>query len=80
MTRVQLYTRRGCCLCDQAKAALDRVRAEEPFELEVVDVDTDPELCARYGEEVPVVAVEGRKVAKFRVDEPALLKRLRAPS
>jgi glutaredoxin len=74
--KIILYTRVGCHLCDDAKAALERVRARAPFELEVVDVDTRAELAERYGPEVPVVLVDGAKVAKFRVDESALLRRL----
>lgn len=77
MAHVQLYTRQRCHLCDVAKEALDRVRTAEPFELEIIDVDTDPTLVDKYGLEVPVILVDGKKVAKYRVDEAALLKRLR---
>ena len=78
MPHVELYTRKGCHLCDVAKDALDRVRATSPFELTVIDVDTDAELTERYGLEVPVILVDGIKHAKFRVDEAALLARLEA--
>jgi glutaredoxin len=74
--RVELYTRTQCHLCDEAKALIDRVRADTPFELEVIDVDGDPALAARYGEEVPVVLVDGRKHAKYRIDPAALRRRL----
>jgi glutaredoxin len=77
MSRLTLYTRVHCHLCDDAKAALDRVRARAPFELTIVDVDTDAALQALYGLEVPVVLVDGKKWAKFRVDEAALERRLR---
>ena len=76
-TRIQLVTRVDCHLCDVAKEALERVRAEAPFELVLVDVDADPRLQELYGLEVPVVLIDGKKVAKFRVDEAALLRRLR---
>jgi glutaredoxin len=78
MARLTLYTRKNCCLCDDAKEVLDRVRTRAPFELDVVDVDGDAELTQRYGWEVPVVLVDGKKWAKFRVDEHALERRLRA--
>ncbi|HZS35182.1 MAG TPA: glutaredoxin family protein [Polyangia bacterium] len=77
MARLTLYTRVHCHLCDDAKAALERVRARAGFELDVIDVDTDAELQALYGLEVPVVLVDGKKWAKFRVDESALERRLR---
>jgi hypothetical protein len=65
-------------LCDDAKEALDRVKARVPFELTVIDVDSDPKLVELYGWEVPVVLVDGKKVAKYRVDEEALIRRLRS--
>lgn len=82
MVRVTLYTRVGCHLCDDAKDVLDAVRAERPFALDVVDIDADPALAARYTTEVPVVLVDGRKAFKYRVDPSALrdqLARAEAP-
>lgn len=76
MTPVTLYTRAECHLCDEAKSVLDEVRRERPFELSVIDVDTDPSLVALYGLEVPVVMVGGRKAFKYRVDPDELRKRL----
>ena len=48
------------------------MRAERPFDLTIVDVDTDHELVRLYGEEVPVVLIDGRKSFKLRVDPAAL--------
>jgi glutaredoxin len=76
MTTVTLYTRRGCHLCDDAKAVLDAVREAHPFELDVVDIDTDPALVARYTHEVPVIAVDGRKAFKYRLTAAELVERL----
>jgi glutaredoxin len=73
---VTLYTRVGCHLCDVVKDVLDQVRKGRPFDLEMVDIDTDPELVRLYGEEVPVVAIDGRKAFKYRVDAAALRDRL----
>lgn len=66
--RVELFTRAGCHLCDDARAVLDTVRQARPFELVVRDVDTDPELAARYGNDVPVVLVGGRAAFRHRLD------------
>ena len=76
MIGVTLYTRVGCHLCDIAKDVLDDVRRERPFELTTIDIDTDPDLVRMYGEEVPVVAIDGRKAFKYRVDPAALRERL----
>ncbi len=76
MPKVTLYTRIGCHLCDDAKEVLESVRREKPFELDVVDVDTDPALVELYTYEVPVITIEGRKAFKYRVDAAALRAKL----
>ena len=72
-----LYSRPGCHLCDDARAALERVRARVPFTLDEVDIETDDRLHARYLERIPVVALDGEELFDFFVDERALLARLR---
>ncbi len=74
--RVELYTRPGCCLCDEAKAVLLRVRREIAFDLREIDVQSSPELEAAYGERIPLVVVNGRPAFKFHVTEAALRRRL----
>jgi glutaredoxin len=74
--RVEIYSKRDCCLCDEAKAVLDRVRADVAFELVEVDIEGDAELMERYRTEIPVVFVDGRKAFKYRVDEAELRRRL----
>ena len=69
--RVELYTRRGCHLCDEAKAVLLHLRAELPFALVETDVDSDFALQQAYGLLVPVIVVNGRRVSEGRVDETA---------
>ena len=71
-----LYSRPGCHLCDEMKIVVQRVAtsASEPVTLEVVDIETDATLEARYGLEIPVLLMNGRKVAKYRVTEEALRK------
>ena len=74
--RVALYTRSGCHLCEEAREVMDRVRRDLPFALEVIDVDATETLRARYGPEVPVIEIDGRKHAKYRLDEPGFRRRL----
>jgi glutaredoxin len=76
--QVTLYTRAGCHLCDDALAVIDDVRRQRPFELRVVDIDSDPELVELYGHEVPVVFVGNGAAFRFRVDAAALRLRLEA--
>lgn len=74
--QVDVYSKPDCCLCDEAKDVLRRVQADQPFVLREVDIESDPELMARYGEEIPVVFVAGRKAFKYRVDEAELRHKL----
>ncbi|OGK98086.1 MAG: glutaredoxin [Candidatus Rokubacteria bacterium RIFCSPHIGHO2_12_FULL_73_22] len=76
MIRLDIYTKRDCCLCDEAKAVLLRVQRDVPFELREVDVESSAELLEAYGERIPLVFVDGRLAFKFRVDEAALRRRL----
>ena len=76
MTRVTLYTRIDCCLCDQARAVIETVAHEHPLELEEVKIDGDEDLLRRYGELVPVVLLDGRPTYEFRVDERDLRERI----
>jgi hypothetical protein len=52
----------------------------ETFEFEEIDISTEPALEARHGLEIPVLMIDGRKAAKYRVDEASLLRMLRAPA
>jgi glutaredoxin len=76
MTRVVLYAREGCCLCDDARKVLERVRRGRPFELEERDIDADDALLRAYLERIPVVAIDGEEVFDLFVDEPELQRRL----
>jgi glutaredoxin len=76
MVTVEIYSKADCCLCDDAKAVLHKVRAEIPFDLREIDIETDPELLRKYGQQIPVVFIGGFKAFKFRVDEAVLRQKL----
>jgi len=75
-TRVTLYGKPGCCLCDDAKAIVATVRTEVPFDLEEVDISLDPRLYREYGERIPVLDVDGVERFEFGVDEDSLKRAL----
>jgi hypothetical protein len=76
--RLTLYTRAGCHLCDVMKGQLDALAGRYAFALDVIDIDGDAALRAEYNWDVPVLLVDGHKVAKYRLDEAMLLRRLEA--
>jgi glutaredoxin len=73
---VTLYGRSGCHLCDDARAALERVRARHPFVLREVDIEADDALFKRYLERIPVVALDGEELFELFVDEETLARTL----
>jgi glutaredoxin len=74
--KLTLYTRVGCHLCEVMKEQLDQLGTRHPFTLELVDIDGDAALRAEYNWDVPVLLVDGKKIAKYRLDEAMLLRRL----
>lgn len=76
--KVTLYTRAGCCLCDQAKQVLAEARTRVAFDCEEIDIDRHAEWLELYNEEVPVIAIDGRKVFQYGVALDAFLQRLAA--
>jgi glutaredoxin len=78
--KVTLYTRAGCHLCDDAKQAIESARRRTAFDYEEFDIDSDPQLRRLYNEEVPVIAIDGKKAFKYRVTPAELLKILAARS
>lgn len=73
MTVVTLIGRVGCHLCESALVEVLAAQAAEPFELVETDVDSDPELRAEYGEQVPVTLLDGEMFSYFDVDRAALI-------
>jgi glutaredoxin len=73
---VTLYGKPGCHLCEHARAEVERIRAEHPFDLEQVDITLDAALNRRYGERIPVVALDGEELFELRVDGDALQEAL----
>jgi hypothetical protein len=78
MIDVTLYSRPGCHLCDDMKALVNRVARSIPLTLSVIDISTDPRLEDVYGQEIPVLVVDGRKAAKYRISESELTRVLNA--
>lgn len=70
--RVTLYTRPGCHLCDDARAVVERVCGELGEGFEEIDIDADPDLRERFGDEVPVTFVDGKQHDFWRVSEERL--------
>ena len=80
MIALTIYSRPGCHLCDEMKAVVERVAhaATPSATIDVIDISSDPDLESRYGLEIPVLMVNGKKAAKYRVSEEELARMLNA--
>lgn len=75
--RLTIYSKPRCHLCEEMKTVVHRVidsRGDVP--LHVIDISTDPVLLDRYGLEIPVLLIDGTKVAKYRITEEELRRML----
>jgi glutaredoxin len=73
--RLTIYSKPGCHLCDEMKALVRGAIANESgISLDEIDISTDRELLERFGLEIPVLMIDGRKVAKYRVTQEELTR------
>lgn len=70
-----LVTKSGCHLCADARAVVVEVAAELGVPWRELSIDNDPELARRYGEEIPVVLVDGVQRDFWHID-PARLRKV----
>lgn len=69
---LELYTRSNCHLGNDLRAICLRLAEELALDLVEVNVETDPDLQMRFGAEIPLLFVEGRKAVRFRTSEREL--------
>ena len=78
-TKVTIYSRHNCHLCEVAKEVVESARIEVEFELEVIFIDGDAELEKLYGEEVPVTMINGKRHDYFRVERTRFIEAVLHP-
>jgi glutaredoxin len=76
MRTVVLFGREGCCLCDDAREVLERVRRRRPFSLQERDIESDDALLRSYLERIPVVTIDGVEAFELFVDESEFERRI----
>jgi glutaredoxin len=78
MKTVTLYTREGCCLCDDAREVLREILDQHPgsFSLEECDIDDDDRLHLMYLERIPVITIDGQEAFELFVKQSELEQRL----
>ena len=76
MIEVVVYSKPGCCLCDDVKEKLEVLQARCAFDLRVVNILEDPEVYQKFKEEIPVVFINGKQTFKYYLNEEQFLKKL----
>ena len=76
MPTVTIYSKPDCQLCDQAKETIEQVRTRIPFELRVKNIQDDARDFANYRYAIPVIFVDDREIARYRLTEQQLLAAL----
>lgn len=69
MPDVTVLSRANCHLCEVAEQEVDRICGELGVPWTVTDVDSDAELRAEYGDQVPVILIDGAQHGYWRVEE-----------
>jgi glutaredoxin len=77
---VTLYSRRGCHLCEEAKAAIAPLLREFRATLREIDIEGDDTLMDRFGCDIPVIYIGRRKAAKHRVNPEQFRRQLQDAS
>ena len=74
---VRLYGKPGCHLCEDARSVLDRLQQRYRFEIEEVDITSDPALFRRYDILIPVIVIDGVREMEAPISERDLRRALR---
>ena len=74
---VVIYSRPGCHLCDEAKAAILSAGCNDQFALEEINIESDEELLRKYKYDIPVVAINGVESFIHRVDPKEFKTRIK---
>ena len=65
---VIVYSRPGCHLCDEAKAAIMSAGCSDQFVLEEINIESDEELLRKYRYDIPVITIDGVESFIHRVN------------
>ena len=68
MSRLSVYSRADCVLCEELVASLLPWAQRRSLEVDVLDVDADPVARRRYGLKIPVLLLDGEPVCHGHLD------------
>jgi glutaredoxin len=80
LPEIVVYSKPDCCLCEEVKLQLVRLREKHEFTWQEVNILEDRGAYEKFKEEIPVIFVNGRKAFKYHLDEKRLIRLLKAPA
>jgi len=75
-TKVIIYSRPGCHLCEEAKEAMREAGCPAEYTLDEVNIENDPELLKRYKDDIPVITFNGVEAFRHRVSPEEFRRRI----
>ncbi|MEP7146219.1 MAG: glutaredoxin family protein [bacterium] len=78
MTKLTLFTKPGCHLCDDMKLIVANVKNDPALEIDMeeINIEISRDIFEKYKEKIPVLFIEGKMFAKFRLDEQKLRRKI----
>jgi len=74
--QLTLYSRPDCHLCEDMETTIKKISGKTSVDLKIVDISNNETLKTQYGQEIPVLFIDGRKVAKYKISEQELQEAL----
>ena len=75
---VIIYSRPGCHLCEEAKAAIQQAGCDDQFTLEEINIESDDELLRKYQYDIPVVTIDDIETFLHRLTSQEFKQKLLA--
>jgi len=75
--QVTIYSRPGCHLCDEAKAAIESAGCSDQFVLSEINIESDEELLSKYKYDIPVITIDGVESFIHRVNPDEFRTRIK---
>ncbi|OGF56916.1 MAG: hypothetical protein A2Z21_07390 [Candidatus Fraserbacteria bacterium RBG_16_55_9] len=72
MSKITLYSKPDCSLCDKAETLLRKLQRDFKYEIEIVDITRDQTLFERYCFDIPVILLDGVERFRGRMSEEEL--------
>ena len=75
-TKLRLFTKPDCPLCDKAKAALEKIAMESSIEVEETNITTSMGLFTKYKNIIPVLEMDGKQLFVHQINASVLKRKL----